>query len=106
MDDPKFRNSKFLRFMKKLNTGGYSIENDQLVKDPEKLSAMKEKELANMEHAWNNPEEEIKTGPAGFEDIWNASGQRINQNEDMERIWEADKLDEKERRFLKANKNI
>jgi hypothetical protein len=36
-DNPKHRNSKFLRFLKKLSHGAYTIENEQLVKVPEKL---------------------------------------------------------------------
>jgi hypothetical protein len=35
--NPKFRNSKLLKFLKKLNTGAYAIENDALVKDKVKL---------------------------------------------------------------------
>ena len=35
-ENPKHRNSKFLKFLKKLETGYYNIENDQLVKVPEK----------------------------------------------------------------------
>ena len=37
-DNPKHRNSKFLRFLKKLSHGAYTIENEQLVKVPEKLA--------------------------------------------------------------------
>ncbi len=40
-DNPKHRNSKFLKFLKKLSTGAYSIENEQLVKNPEKLVEFK-----------------------------------------------------------------
>lgn len=35
--NPKHRNSKFLKFLKKLAHGAYGIENEQLVKNPEKL---------------------------------------------------------------------
>jgi hypothetical protein len=40
-DNPKHRNSKFLKFLKKLSTGAYTIENDQLVKIPEKIAEFK-----------------------------------------------------------------
>ena len=40
-DIPKHRNSKFLKFLKKLAHGAYTIENDQLVKVPEKLQEFK-----------------------------------------------------------------
>lgn len=43
--NPKFRNSKLLKFLKKLNTGAYAIENDQLVKDKTKLAEFKVQEL-------------------------------------------------------------
>lgn len=36
-ENPKHRNSKFLKFLKKLEMGAYSIENEQIVKVPEKL---------------------------------------------------------------------
>ena len=35
-ENPKHRNSKFLKFLLKLNHGAYSLENDQLVKNAEK----------------------------------------------------------------------
>ena len=35
-ENPKHRNSKFLKFLLKLNHGVYSMENDNLVKHPEK----------------------------------------------------------------------
>lgn len=31
-DNPKHRNSKFLKFLKKIEFGYYAIDNDQLVK--------------------------------------------------------------------------
>lgn len=40
-DNPKHRNSKFLKFLKKLSHGAYTIENEQLVKVPEKLHEFK-----------------------------------------------------------------
>lgn len=39
--NPKHRNSKFLKFLKKLAHGAYGIENEQLVKNPEKLVEFK-----------------------------------------------------------------
>lgn len=35
--NPKHRNSKFLKFLNKLNYGAYTLENDQLVKNQEKI---------------------------------------------------------------------
>lgn len=43
-DNPKHRNSKFLKFLKKLSHGAYTIENEQLVKVPEKLAEFKKME--------------------------------------------------------------
>jgi hypothetical protein len=40
-DNPKHRNSKFLKFLKKLAHGSYTIENDLLVKNSEKLQEFK-----------------------------------------------------------------
>jgi adenylate kinase len=36
-DNPKHRNSKFLKFLNKLNYGAYKLENETLIKVPEKL---------------------------------------------------------------------
>lgn len=36
-DNPKHRNSKFLKFLKKLSHGAYTIEEEQLVKKEDKL---------------------------------------------------------------------
>jgi hypothetical protein len=36
-DNPKHRNSKFLKFLNKLNYGAYKLENEMLIKVPEKL---------------------------------------------------------------------
>ena len=41
-DNPKYRNSKFLKFLKKLNQGAYTIEEEALVKNPEKLAEFKQ----------------------------------------------------------------
>jgi hypothetical protein len=39
LDDPKFKNSKFLGFMKNLNTGAMKVEKDknELVRDEDKI---------------------------------------------------------------------
>jgi len=37
-DNPKHRNSKFLKFLKKLAHGAYTIENEQIVKQADKLA--------------------------------------------------------------------
>ena len=44
-ENPKHRNSKFLKFLKKLSTGAYSIEEEQLVKNSEKLLEFKADEI-------------------------------------------------------------
>jgi hypothetical protein len=44
-DNPKFRNSKFLKFLKKLNQGSYKIENNEIVKDAAKLEEFKQSEV-------------------------------------------------------------
>ena len=36
-ENPKHRNSKFLKFLNKLNYGAYKIENENVIKVPEKL---------------------------------------------------------------------
>ena len=41
-DNVKFRNSKFLKFLKKIRDGAYRIENDVLTKDTEKLLEFRE----------------------------------------------------------------
>ena len=40
-DNPKWRNCKMLKFLKKLNHGAYKIEDDMLLKDKEKLIEFK-----------------------------------------------------------------
>lgn len=40
--NPKHRNSKFLKFLNKLNYGAYTLENDQLQKHPEKIEKFRE----------------------------------------------------------------
>lgn len=40
-DNPKHRNSKFLKFLKKLAHGAYTIEEEQLVKQQDKLAEFK-----------------------------------------------------------------
>lgn len=40
-DNPKFRNSKFLKFLKKLRDGAYKIDDNQLVKDSVRLTEFK-----------------------------------------------------------------
>jgi len=44
-DNPKHRNSKFLKFLKKLAHGAYTIEDEQLVKKEEKLVEFRALEL-------------------------------------------------------------
>jgi hypothetical protein len=40
-ENPKFRNSKFLKFLKKLRDGAYVIDDGKLEKLPEKLVEFK-----------------------------------------------------------------
>jgi hypothetical protein len=43
-DNPKHRNCKFLKFLNKLNYGAYKLENEELIKVPEKLKEFRENE--------------------------------------------------------------
>lgn len=40
--DTKHRNSKFLKFLNKLNHGAYTIENEELVKHADKIKEFRE----------------------------------------------------------------
>ena len=44
--NPKHRNSKFLKFLNKLNHGSFTIENDQLVKHAEKIKEFRQIDTA------------------------------------------------------------
>lgn len=44
-DNPKFRNSKFLKFLKKVNKGAYEIKDNEIVKDATKLQDFKVQEM-------------------------------------------------------------
>ena len=64
--NPKHRNSKFLKFLNKLNHGAYTIENEQLVKHPEKIKEFRtidtkrrEKEAMEEETKLQGPEADI-----------------------------------------------
>ena len=61
-DNPKLRNSKFLKFLKKLSHGAYKIENEQLTKVPEKIQEFKVLEQGRLEEEAKRmvQEEEIK----------------------------------------------
>jgi hypothetical protein len=47
--NPKHRNSKFLKFLNKLNHGAYELKDDQLVKHPEKIKEFRELEMQRRE---------------------------------------------------------
>lgn len=47
--DPKHRNSKFLKFLKKLAHGAYTVEQDQLVKQHDKLAEFKALEAQRLQ---------------------------------------------------------
>lgn len=49
-DNPKHRNSKFLKFLKKLSHGAYSIDNDQLQKNTEKIQEFKQSEVERIKN--------------------------------------------------------
>jgi hypothetical protein len=74
-DNPKHRNSKFLRFLKKLSTGAYTIENEQLVKVPEKLADFKKTEEVRLQEEkvreTAQVEEEKNDKQKMFERLWN-----------------------------------
>ena len=59
-DNPKHRNCKFLKFLKKLSHGAYTIVNDELVKVPEKIQEFKKVEESRLveERAMMQQEEE------------------------------------------------
>lgn len=75
-DNPKHRNSKFLKFLKKLAQGSYTIENEQLVKKEDKLAEfrvmeqerLKEEEIRQQEEAKKKVEERTKL----FDKLWNS----------------------------------
>jgi hypothetical protein len=48
-DNPKWRNCKMLKFLKKLNTGAYYIKDDTLIKDEAKIAEFKEYDQQRME---------------------------------------------------------
>ncbi len=74
-DNPKHRNSKFLKFLKKLSTGAYGIEHEQLVKNPDKLAEFKLSEVERVkEEQVRQKEEEQK--------------KQINMTEDRQKLFE------------------
>ena len=50
-ENPKHRNSKFLKFLLKLNHGVYDLEGDQLVKNAEKVASF-QAEYGEMQNKW------------------------------------------------------
>ena len=66
-ENPKHRNSKFLKFLLKLNHGAYTMENDQIVKHPDKIAEFRTEYTAKRaqwqrELASKQAEEEEKKG--------------------------------------------
>ena len=64
-DNPKHRNCKFLKFLNKLNYGAYKLENEELIKVPEKLKEFREIETKRikqdmMRETQKNAKEETK----------------------------------------------
>ena len=80
-DNPKHRNSKFLKFLKKLSHGAYAIENEQLVKVPEKLQEFKVLEGERLkEEATRQAVEETKSH--GISEEKQAQFAKLWSNED------------------------
>ena len=59
-ENPKHRNSKFLKFLLKLNHGAYTLENDQIVKNQDKLAEFRNV-YTEMRNKWQQ-EEVAKAG--------------------------------------------
>lgn len=83
-DNPKHRNSKFLKFLKKLAQGAYTIENDNLVKNAAKQTEFRSSEEQRLKEEWDRAatEEEAKSSQINtmstgedkqnaFSKIWN-----------------------------------
>ena len=76
-ENPKHRNSKFLKFLLKLNHGAYTLENDQIVKNQDKISEFrgvytdmrnkwqKEEVARNAAQEEEKKDGEIEEGPDG-----------------------------------------
>jgi hypothetical protein len=60
-DNPKWRNCKMLRFLKKLNNGAYKVEDDKLIKDSGKIAEFKAEEKVRMEKESMRVQEEEKS---------------------------------------------
>lgn len=54
-ENPKHRNSKFLKFLLKLNHGAYEMKDDQLVKNPEKIAEFRDV-YTDMRNKWQKEE--------------------------------------------------
>lgn len=48
--NPKFRNSKFLKFLNKIDNGAYTVQGNEIIKDAEKLLEFREEENARLEN--------------------------------------------------------
>jgi len=79
-DNPKHRNCKFLKFLNKLNYGAYKLENEQLVKVPEKIKEFRAieterrtqdmlREAEKQRHEESKVEEIIDTEQSRFKNI-------------------------------------
>ena len=81
--NPKHRNSKFLKFLKKLAHGAYGIENEQLVKNPEKLEEFRAVEGERMKEEVVRQAEEKKQSVEDrqklFERMWSGE-EEIDEN--------------------------
>ena len=90
-ENPKHRNSKFLRFLKKLSTGAYTIENEQLLKQPAKLLEFKATEAERLKGESTRVvvEEEKDEKQKMFSRLWN-NEDNLNEEEfnEMMKQWE------------------
>jgi hypothetical protein len=96
-DNPKHRNSKFLKFLKKLSHGAYTIENEQLVKNTDKIQEFKSMEVERLkEESVRMKEDEQKKTSAReqmFSKMW--SGEELDEDAftEMMQQWESENQD-------------
>lgn len=92
-NNPKFRNSKFLKFLKKVNQGSYEIKDNAIVKDETKLQEFKLQELTRIEEEKQRAEkeeseaEQIRAGLSNKEEM-------LNQQDAFKEMWAQDEDNE------------
>eukprot|EP01016_Furgasonia_blochmanni_P050659 TRINITY_DN785_c0_g8_i1.p1 TRINITY_DN785_c0_g8~~TRINITY_DN785_c0_g8_i1.p1 ORF type:complete len:741 (-),score=247.46 TRINITY_DN785_c0_g8_i1:79-1968(-) len=90
--DPKFRNSKFLQFLKKIDTGEYKIENNELLVDETKASGEKDPLDEAMNAAWE--ESKANFVPPGEREGEIASSKEAEEQKFMEDVFNEAKMKE------------